>query len=604
MGTGVIFPLSAIPFSILIMFLFLRKEHIQNIETKLYKVLIITNFIGLIIEILCTYASSIYATQKIFADFIYKSYLVYLITWTSLFTYYVYRVSRTSNDDIPRSKKFLIISLAIIANLTLYLLPIDVVIKDNFQTRYTTGLSVIFAYSVSGILVFILLWLLFKNRKNIKRKKYIPVFVFFVVGTISIIIQMVEPQILLLTYVETFICVIMYFTIENPDMKLLNEFVNNKKLTETSIEEKSNLLFQVSQEVKKPLLQITELSSEINKSNDKNEIKDKSSKIETISRNVSDVIDNVLDISQMDRQNIKVTNHAYDIYKILKEIIYVTKNKYRDEGKNIEFKYSISSTIPEMLYGDPLKIKQVICSILFNAFANTEEGYIDLDVTNMVKYDVCRLIITITDSGKGMKLEKINEILNDAKELDEKELSKIENLDVDLKLAKKIVDLLGGALLVKSELNKGTTFTIIINQLIDDSNETRQIQALADTLSNKKKVLLIDDNYLELEEYAYELRRNSLEVVSTMYGQDCIDKLEKNEKFDLIIVDDELENFNSLEILKGIKKLKIKNLKVVIMLEQKKEFMKEKFLRDYPFTDYLLKSNYKDEIKRIKDKYL
>ena len=604
MGTGVIFPLSAIPFSILIMFLFLRKEHIQNIETKLYKVLIITNFIGLIIEILCTYASSIYATQKIFADFIYKSYLVYLITWTSLFTYYVYRVSRTSNDDIPRSKKFLIISLAIIANLTLYLLPIDVVIKDNFQTRYTTGLSVIFAYSVSGILVFILLWLLFKNRKNIKRKKYIPVFVFFVVGTISIIIQMVEPQILLLTYVETFICVIMYFTIENPDMKLLNEFVNNKKLTETSIEEKSNLLFQVSQEVKKPLLQITELSSEINKSNDKNEIKDKSSKIETISRNVSDVIDNVLDISQMDRQNIKVTNHAYDIYKILKEIIYVTKNKYRDEGKNIEFKYSISSTIPEMLYGDPLKIKQVICSILFNAFANTEEGYIDLDVTNMVKYDVCRLIITITDSGNGMTLEQINEILNDAKELDEKELSKIENLDVDLKLAKKIVDLLGGALLVKSELNKGTTFTIIINQLIDDSNETRQIQALADTLSNKKKVLLIDDNYLELEEYAYELRRNSLEVVSTMYGQDCIDKLEKNEKFDLIIVDDELENFNSLEILKGIKKLKIKNLKVVIMLEQKKEFMKEKFLRDYPFTDYLLKSNYKDEIKRIKDKYL
>ena len=604
MGTGVVFPLSAIPFSILIMVLFFRKEHIQNIETKLYKILIITNFIGLVVELLCTYASSIYSTQRILAEIIYKSYLVYLISWTSIFTYYVYRVSRTSTDDLPRSKQLLIITLATIANLTLYLLPIDVVIKDNFQTRYTTGLSVMFAYFVSGILVLILLWILFKNRKNIRRKKYIPVFVFFVVGTASIIIQMVEPQILLLTYVETFICVIMYFTIENPDMKLLSEFVNNKKLTETSIEEKSNLLFQVSQEVKKPLLQITELSSDINKSNDRTEIKDKSYKIESISRNVSEVIDNVLDISQMDRQNIKITNHSYDIYKILKEIIYVTKNKYRDEGKNIEFKYSISSTIPEKLHGDPLKIKQVICSVLFNAFANTDDGYIDLDVSNMVKYDVCRLIITITDSGNGMKLEKINEILNDTKELDEKELNKIENLDVDLKLSKKIVDLMGGALLIKSEINKGSTFTIIINQLIDNSSETRQIQAIADTLSNKKKVLLIDDDYLELERYAYELRRNSLEVVSTMYGQDCIEKLENKEKFDLIIVDDELENFNSLEILNGIKKLKIKNQKVVIMLDQKKEFMKHKFLNDYPFTDYMLKSDYENEIKRLNDKYL
>ena len=604
MGTGITFPISAIPFSLLIMVLFFKKERVRNIETKLYKILILTNFAGLILELLCTFASSIYDTNRLISEIIYKSYLVYLLTWTSFFTYYVYSVSNVNASKLSQAKKWLIVLICNIINIIVYILPIEVVIKDNFQTRYTTGLSVTFSYIVSAFLVLILLIILFKNHKNIRRKKYIPVFTFFLVGTIAIIIQAIEPQILLFTYIETLICVIMYFTIENPDVKLLNEFVNNKRLTATNIEEKSNLLFQVSQEVKTPLIEISKLSADISKSKDKDEIFDKSVKIESISRNVVSVINNVLDISQMDTQNIKITDNNYDIYKLLKEVIYVTKNKFREEEKNVEFKYSISNTIPEILYGDSLKLKQVICSILFNAFANTEEGIVDLDVSCMIKYDVCRLIISITDSGSGMELSKINEILTDNKVLDQKELEKLTNIDVDLKISKKIIDLLGGALLIKSEVDRGTTFTIIVNQLIENDTVNRQIQSIAESLSNKKKVLLIDDNYLELDKFAYELRKNSLDVISTMYGHDFVEKVANKEKFDLILVDDELEVYSALDILEEIKKRKLKDQIVIIMLDQKKEFMKEKFLEDYPFTDYFLKDDYENEIKRIKEKYL
>ena len=163
---------------------------------------------------------------------------------------------------------------------------------------------------------------------------------------------------------------------------------------------------------------------------------------------------------------------------------------------------------------------------------------------------------------------------------------------------------MGGALLIKSRIDEGTTFTIIINQKIDTSSEIHQIENLAESLSNKKKVLLIDDDYLELDKYNYELKKNNLDVTSTMYAEDCIEKLENKEKFDLILIDDELENYNAIDLLNGIKKLKIKNLKIVIMLEKEKSFMKEKFLRDYPFTDYLLKEDYQNEIKRLASKYL
>jgi len=418
----------------------------------------------------------------------------------------------------------------------------------------------------------------------------------------NVIIQSIDPSILIVDMVGTLICYAMSFTIENPDLKLIRELANNRRLTETSIEEKSNLLFQVSQEVKNPLMEITDLSNEITKTDQLDIIHENASHIESTSRNVLGVINNVLDISQMDTQNIKITNNTYDIYKLMKEIIYITKNKYRNEESNLDFKYSISNTIPQILYGDSLKLKQVICSILFNAFNNTESGYVDLDVTHMIKYNVCRLIISISDSGSGMELDQINEMLKSNYEIDEKEIEKINDLDIDLKLAKKILDLLGGSLLLKSEPGHGTTFTIILNQQVSAIDD--EVKNVIDSLSNKKRVLIIDDDYLELDRFAYELKKNNLDVTSTMYGYDCVEKLENKEKYDLIFVNDELEEFNALNILKEIKKLKIKNVKVIIMLDKKKDFMKHKFIEDYPFTDYLLKDDYKEEIKRIKETYL
>ena len=89
-----------------------------------------------------------------------------------------------------------------------------------------------------------------------------------------------------------------------------------------------------------------------------------------------------------------------------------------------------------------------------------------------------------------------------------------------------------------------------------------------------------------------------------MYGHDFVEKVANKEKFDLILVDDELEVYSALDILEEIKTRKLKDQIVIIMLDQKKEFMKEKFLEDYPFTDYFLKDDYENEIKRIKEKYL
>ena len=100
MGSGIYFPICAIPFSILIIFIFFKKGYIKNYETRIYKFLIILNFIGLILELLCTIASLIYNSNPILSEFICKSYLVYLTSWATLFTYYVHKISTKKNWTI------------------------------------------------------------------------------------------------------------------------------------------------------------------------------------------------------------------------------------------------------------------------------------------------------------------------------------------------------------------------------------------------------------------------------------------------------------------------------------------------------------------------
>src|SRR5574344_1994452 len=141
MGTGIFFPLAAIPFSLIIIILFYRKGHIDSKETWVFNALIVSNFIGLIIEILCTYASSIYQTYPIISTIIFKSYLFYLIFWISTMMYYAY--SMTKNDNIINDKLIpIFFTYYVIIAIILAILPITVVIEKSFFVRYTTGLSV------------------------------------------------------------------------------------------------------------------------------------------------------------------------------------------------------------------------------------------------------------------------------------------------------------------------------------------------------------------------------------------------------------------------------------------------------------------------------
>lgn len=576
--------------------IFFSKEKIQTSETKIYSKLILLNLIFILVGIGTFIIAKTTNNLKLISIF----QKVYMSILTLLNLYSIqYCLTLLDKENKFLKMKILLSIITGIAIILILILPLKVIYEGDLLDGEGLSYNIVVIHTIISFIFFFIVTIYLILRKE-KIKKILPFIILIILYLIGFLIRKTYREIIFEGFFYSYILFIMFNTIENPDLKMLKEYIKNKEIVEKNIEEKSNMLFKISEDVRSPLRTIKLLSENITDSENIQTIHNDARKINSISNNTLNIVNDILDISTMDKQKIKVINSNYDIYTLFSQIVYIVKNKI---NKNIDFKYSISDIIPQSLYGDPSKIKQIICSLILNASNNLEKGTIDLDITSIVKYDTCRLLITISDTGKGLNLSVINSILESDENITEEELNKMDNLDINLKLIKKTIDILGGKLLIKSEENVGTTYTIVLNQLISSKNNNDQIEELAKILNNKKRVLIIDDDYKELKILTNELKKNNYEVISTMYGKDCIDRLMNKEEFDLIFIDDEMKMYNAVKVIDELVKLNLKNSNVIIMLNKDKEFIKEHYLEDFAFDDYLLKSNYKNEIIRIKEKF-
>jgi len=393
----------------------------------------------------------------------------------------------------------------------------------------------------------------------------------------------------------------MFFTIENPDVKMVSVLNENRILVEKSNEAKSNLLFKISQEVKKPISDIVYYNNEINSSNDVDFIRKKCKLIDLKTRELMIIADGLLDVSRMDSRNIKVDCNFYNVHNFFKEIKHRTDSYIKN--KNIDFRFNMSSIVPESLYGDSVKLKQVISSIIFNSIKYTKKGFIELDIDSIVKYDTCRLLITISDSGCGMELEKINEILSADGELSDDELWRLDSLDVDLFVTNKLVKMLNGTLIIKSEVGIGSQFMIVIDQKINsDDNKNINVEEYLSGVVNKKRVLVVDDDIKTLNRVSSILEIKNYEVIKSSYGKDLIDRIGNDDKIDLVILDDENIDNSALNILKDLKSNFDVNIPILVMLNNDKLFISKHYVDD-GFTDYIAKDKLEKELDKI-DKYI
>ena len=594
MGTGIFFLLEAIFYMVLLMIIYFNKPRFKNKENKMYSFLIIVAILELLTELSLDIVGPQYQTIKFVSYFIAKLYCVLLLLWITMLCAYVVMISlNMKKKEIYFNKiKNIFIFIFIICALAIFILPIKFVYYK--EASYTVGAGVNIVYIFSFIFSFVGISCLIWNIKNIRNKKFLPMLIFLILGGFCSLIQYKEPGLLLAVPVHAYITFIMYFTIENPDMKMLEELEKNRKLIDRNTEEKSNLLFELSHEVREPLGKIKEISSNVSNIEDKEILKEKLIKINEKANDMSLLVNDILDISVTNRKNMQIYNETYDPTLLFKKIVI----KFKEEKhENVKFNVSIPESLPKRLYGDSVKIKQIVNTVLTNAFKYTKEGYVDFKVMNINKYDIARLIIEVEDTGSGMSIDKINEVLNNTKEITEEEIKNIDKIDLGLKLANKLVIELGGILVIKSEENKGTKITIIIDEKIKEEGYNEIIEK--GNYLKKEKVGIVGNNTKELN----KIRDLITEYETKVYldGNELIENIKNKEKFDCIILFDEMKP-SGIEVLKKLKEIKGYKIPTLVILEDNKLSIKEHYKKD-GFTDYILISNIKEEIKKL-DKYI
>lgn len=565
---------------------YFSKNRINNSENAVYEKLLSITPIGLLLEIGCN-VTAIYKMNDLVSSIISRLYLIFILVWLTTFTLYILTITKYKGDKLTEYKNSKIRKSIIIGSifsiLLLIFLPIDFVLEKN--SVYLGVMGIVFLLAITFLLIILDFILFIKYFKNMTFREKVPMLLLLLLIGGLLLVNNIAPEIQIISSSFALITVIMYFTIENPDKKLLEEIPMSKKIADAANEDKSMLIYNMMNEVKSIASDINKSSEVILNSNNLEENRFFAREIISSNNKLYSMANNIYNIDVIDDINVKTVKNKYNIKLLLKGVI--SKNRELFEDKDISFRFNIDSNLPNTLYGDSINLKNVLNTIIGNSYKYTDKGYVELSVNAIFKKDIVRLIIKIEDSGIGIKAEDLEKCLN--------KNTKDQN---SLYGARKTINIMGGNLLISSEYNKGTIVTIILDQKIYTNNKDNY-----DNYVNNKKILIIDDNNSSIKLISKILDKHNILYDSSNLGKEALDRIRKGDKYDLILLDEDMPYMNGISVMNKLNKIKGFDTKV-ILLTKNSNIIYDDIYKDSGFCDYIIKPIDKDDLMNKINKYL
>lgn len=453
---AILLPIVGLIITLTLIILFYSKKHIKNKETLIYSKLLILNIIFIIIGIMGFVVAKTTGNLLI-VEYFQKIYMSILI----IMNYYSIKYC-TSLFNINKQKELNLILniITIISILLVIVLPLNVIYYDDVLDGEGPSYVIAVIYSLISFLIFLILtfYLLCKGN-NIT--KIIPFLILILLYLIGFVLRSWHRELIFEGLFYAYVLFIMYYTIENPDVKLLNELNLAKIQAEKSNQIKKEFLASMSHEIRTPLNAIVGFSTLISDAETLSEAKENSKYLIDSANTLLYMVSNIIDIASLDVDDTSIKEEKYNLKNVINDI--ANLYKYKLAEKNLELKLNIKA--PDVLEGDIDKIKRIIINLVDNAIKYTNDGKINLNVNSSIKNRKCHLEIVIKDNGKGMDKYVVNHLFENFTRASDYKDSATAGLGLGLAITKRLVDILNGEISCTTSA-KGTTFEIKLTQKV------------------------------------------------------------------------------------------------------------------------------------------